>query len=162
MQEKGEMQKKKPFQIMMAALLLSCGCATPYQENGFLGGYKETRLKKNVYRISFKGNPFTDKSRASDFALLRCAEVTLERGFRFFAIAGSRSEGKKRYEFAGMELVSIDNPQSYYTILCFEDKPPDYLIWYEARYLARSLREKYGITERSKPQRNGEKNQLKD
>ncbi|MCP4666945.1 MAG: hypothetical protein GY849_11315 [Deltaproteobacteria bacterium] len=137
--------------LPIAIALFLCGCATPYQKKGFSGGYKETRLKKNVFRVSFKGNSFTDKRRASDFALLRCAELTLEKGFRFFAIAGSESEEKKRYTLAGMELMSIDNPRSFYTIHCFEDKPPDYLIWYEATYLARSLRDKYGIVERSKP-----------
>ena len=140
---------RRLFPIM--AVLFLWGCATPYQESGFSGGYKETRLKKNVFRVSFKGNSFTDKRRASDFALLRCAEVTLEKGFRFFVIAGSRSRPGDSYAFTGIELMSINNPRSFYTIYCFEDKPPDYFIWYEATYLARSLRDKYEIVERSKP-----------
>jgi hypothetical protein len=135
----------------MVAVLLLSGCATPYQERGYLGGYKETRLKQNVFRVSFKGNSFTDKRKASDFALLRCAEVTLEKGFRFFVISGSRAQHGESYGFGGMELLSINNPRSFYTIHCFKDKPPDYYLWYEATYLARSLRDKYGITERSKP-----------
>ena len=133
-----------------AILFLLAGCATPYQERGFSGGYKETKLKKNVFRVSFKGNSFTDKRKASDFALLRCAELTLEKGFRFFVIADSRLQPGDSYKFVGMELISIDNPRSFYTIQCFEDKPPDYFLWYEATYLARSLRAKYGIVERSK------------
>ena len=134
-----------------AFLFLLAGCATPYQERGFSGGYTERKVEKNIFRVSFKGNSFTNKERASDFALLRCAELTLEKGFRFFAIANLRSEELDRYEFVGMELMSINNPRSFYTIYCFKDKPPDYLIWYEATYLARSLRDKYGLVERSKP-----------
>ena len=134
----------------IVVVLFLWGCATPYQERGFSGGYKETKLKKNVFRVSFKGNSFTDIRKASDFALLRCAELTLEKGFRFFVIGGERSQSGV-YAFAGMELMSINNPRSFYTIYCFEDKPPDYHVWYEATYLARSLRDKYGIVERSKP-----------
>ena len=32
------------------------GCATAYQPEGLTGGFDETQLDRNVFRVSFKGN----------------------------------------------------------------------------------------------------------
>ncbi len=62
------------------------GCATSYQQKGFTGGYSETQLAPDVFRVNFQGNGYTSSERAQDFALLRAAELSLERGFRYFAL----------------------------------------------------------------------------
>ena len=58
------------------ALVLS-GCATAYQSNSLTGGYTDTQLAPDVFRVSFSGNAFTSNDRVQDFALLRAAELTL-------------------------------------------------------------------------------------
>jgi len=74
--------------IALAVILLA-GCATTYQPKSFTGGYSETQLGENVFQVSFRGNGYTSRERASDFNLLRSAELTLERGFRYFVIVDS-------------------------------------------------------------------------
>jgi hypothetical protein len=62
------------------------GCATSYKSNGFTGGYTNTQLTPDVFRVSFRGNAYTSPERAQDFALLRASELTLQHGFICFAI----------------------------------------------------------------------------
>jgi hypothetical protein len=62
------------------------GCATPYQQSGYRGGFTETRLAPDIFAISFAGNSFTSPERVSDFALLRAAELTLNNGYNRFTL----------------------------------------------------------------------------
>jgi hypothetical protein len=68
---------KPPFVAFLAFL---CSCATPYKSNGIAGGYSDTALAPDVYRISFQGNGYTSRDRAQDFAVLRAADLTLSHG----------------------------------------------------------------------------------
>ncbi len=79
--------------ISILALLLLPGCATPYQNigNSDAGGFYAERISDNRFSVSFKGNGFTDPRRASDFVLLRAAEVALEYQYTYFTIDGQRN-----------------------------------------------------------------------
>ena len=74
----------------LAIALLTSACATPYEQEGLLGGLNETQLGPNVWRISFQGNGFTTTQRAEDFVLLRGAELALKNGYSYFGLASSR------------------------------------------------------------------------
>lgn len=83
--------------ITIAMLATTLGaCATAYQQQGLTGGYSSTQLDSNVFQVSFKGNGSTDSDRASDFALLRSAEVALEHGFQYFVIIDSKHDTRTR------------------------------------------------------------------
>lgn len=90
--------------LILLAAALSAGCAipTPYQPDGFLGGFTETRLTSNTWRVNFQGNGFTKTEVVQDYALLRSAELTLQQGYRYFALADSRS----RMDSAAMMMPS--------------------------------------------------------
>src|SRR5204862_5042008 len=62
------------------------GCATPYQSGGFGGGFSDTQLALDIFRVNFRGNGYTSPERAQDFALLRASELALQHGFAHFAI----------------------------------------------------------------------------
>jgi len=79
------------FILSLMFLFFVCACATPYVKSSPVGGYEETRLGKNIFKVTFSGNGYTSVSRAKDFAILRCAEVALENGYNFFAITDSES-----------------------------------------------------------------------
>ena len=81
------------FAILSIILLLG-GCATAYQPQGMTGGFSETQLDTNVFTVTFKGNGFTDRDKANDFALLRSAELALEHGFKYFVIVGAQQYSK--------------------------------------------------------------------
>lgn len=75
--------------LLVIASLLMGGCATGYQPTSLSGGYSETQLSETAFQVSFSGNAYTPSERASDFALLRCADIALERGFPLFVLVDS-------------------------------------------------------------------------
>ncbi len=84
---------KHPLTLIVgcAFLFFVAGCATPYQPVGLGGGYSETQLAPDVFRVNVRGNGYTSNERAQDFALLRAAELTLQHGFKYFAIIDESS-----------------------------------------------------------------------
>lgn len=76
--------------VFTLALFLSA-CASPYKPEGFGGGYSDTQLDTNVFRVSFRGNGYTREDRAAELALLRGAEIALQHGFRYFAVVDSQN-----------------------------------------------------------------------
>jgi hypothetical protein len=71
---------------LLAACLALIGCQTPYQPMGETGGYEDLQLSANSYRITVKGNGFTDRERAVNIAMLRAAELAIGHGFARFQI----------------------------------------------------------------------------
>jgi hypothetical protein len=74
--------------VLGVALFLA-GCATPYKSNGLMGGFSERQLSSDTFVVSFQGNGFTQEERARDFLLLRCADLTLAHGAKFFRLSQS-------------------------------------------------------------------------
>jgi len=161
---------KNTTKVLMLFLILF-GCATPYQKVGLSGGYSDTRLQENVFTINFRGNGYTSRERSSDFALLRCAELTIKNGFKFFAVADSSQEqktmlyntgsssntygttniyGNTAYSnfqtyHSGSATIPIIKPRSSYTIYCFAEKPEESIMVFDAHYLSQSIRQKYNL-----------------
>jgi len=161
--------------ILLALTVLVAGCATPYQRAGLTGGFAETQLQENIFTVYFRGNGYTSRERCSDFALLRCAELTLDQGFEYFAVAdsvqdaktmlystggsshtygtvntfGNTSYGSFKTYHSGSTTIPISKPQSSYTIFCFNEKPEANVLVFDAAFLAKSLREKYGMVEQT-------------
>jgi hypothetical protein len=76
-----------------ALALLAVGCAgkpTPYQpissSSRVAGGYSETRLAADHFRVTFIGNSFTSRERVEASLLYRAAELTLAEGYDWFVI----------------------------------------------------------------------------
>jgi len=164
---------KKLIAITFAALILQ-GCATSYQKIGFLtgGGYSEIQLDENVFNVSFRGNGYTSRERVADFTLLRSAELTLEHGFQYFAIidansytsnstytmpttshttgiaygSGNYAYGSATTTTTGGQTYNISKPRSSNTIVCFKEKPKT-VFTYNANFIYKNIRQKYGITE---------------
>jgi len=67
------------------------GCATGYQRQGWTGGYSEMKVQDDIFKVGFRGNGYCGSGRAEDFALLRCAEVALENGYKYFIILDEKS-----------------------------------------------------------------------
>lgn len=86
-QAKGE---KMRAPILTALLVLGiAGCATPYKPNGLGGGYEDVQLAADTYRVSARGNGYTDPQRVHDIVLLRSSEIALSRGYQYFTIVQS-------------------------------------------------------------------------
>jgi hypothetical protein len=165
---------KKLIAVTFSALILQ-GCATSYQKTGFSGGYSETQLDENVFTVSFRGNGYTGRERVADFTLLRSAELTLEKGYQYFAIidensytsnstyttpttshttgsaygAGNYAYGSATTTTTGGQTYNISKPSSSNTIVCFKEKP-EAGFTYNANFIYKNIRQKYGITDAAK------------
>lgn len=82
---------RKFLWLFVMAILVS-GCATGYQAKGFGGGYTGMKIQDDIFKVSFRGNGYTDKERTADFALLRSAEITLENGYKYFVVLQSNTD----------------------------------------------------------------------
>ena len=153
--------------LLILAIVFIQGCATAYQKQGFSGGYTETQLDTNVFKVNFAGNGYTGRERASDFALLRCAELTLDNGYNYFATIDSNQSttnssyttptqtygtatayGNTAYGTSttyGGQTFHISKPSSSHTIVCFKEKPKGFS--YNAKFIKKSLKAKYGLVD---------------
>ena len=160
--------------IVLIMSILITGCATSYQSSGMTGGFSETQLDKNVFTVRFAGNGYTSKERATDFTLLRSAELSLKHGYSHFRIIqndsysklsahttprtyqtyGSiRSYGNTAYGSAtthayGGDTYIISRPNTSNTIVCFKKKPKGFS--YNATFIKTSLKAKYHLNKESK------------
>jgi len=160
----------RPAIFILVATL--AGCATSYQPEGFSGGFSETQLDKNVFRVSFKGNGYTHQDRAEEMTLLRSAEVTLNAGFTHFAIVDSQSRtayaafttpvqsnsygtatingntvnSNVRTTTSGGNTQIVGRPSTTNTIICFNGRPDNGVFVYDANFLYSSLSAKYKPT----------------
>ncbi len=75
---------KKYLFIVLLVGVWSCG--TPYQPYSIAGGFSETQLDENIFRVRFNGNGYTSGARSSDFCLMRSAELCKNNGFKYFVI----------------------------------------------------------------------------
>jgi hypothetical protein len=90
---------------LAAALILGAGLAacvgpTPYQPNvrggATSGGYSETRIEPNRWRVNFSGNSMTSRETVEGYLLFRAAELTLQNGDDWFAIVDRETDRKAR------------------------------------------------------------------
>jgi len=75
---------------LLTALLLA-GCATEYQAKGPDGGYADTRLGPALWRVDITANDYTRPDLVREFALLRSAELAVQHGYPYFAVADPES-----------------------------------------------------------------------
>jgi hypothetical protein len=74
------------------------GCATtptPYQPMGsgkVSGGYSDTQLAPDRYRVTFVGNDYTSRKTVDDYLLYRAAQLTAQNGYQSFKILTNVNE----------------------------------------------------------------------
>lgn len=110
----------KHIAIFFTVLLF--GCATTYQPNGLSGGFSETQLDTNVFVVSFKGNGYTDEEKASDFALLRSAEIAINNGFKYFTIVDSKNYSKESSYTTPIQSTTSVNSNTYGSAYVYGNK----------------------------------------
>jgi hypothetical protein len=155
---------------VMSTVLI--GCATGYTSSGFTGGYSDTQLAPDVFRVTFKGNGYTSAERVQDFALLRAADLALTNGYTHFGILGEASGASQgsfttpgqSYSTANVQVYgrsafvtgqttyipgqtfTFFKPHTGLMIKCFHGQPEGKDL-FDARFVRRSIRQKYKIKE---------------
>lgn len=163
--------KRGAMVLMLAGAVAGCANYTKYQPEGLTGGYTDTQLDRNIFRVTFKGNGFTSPERAQDLALLRSAEIALKNGFNYFTVIdensriatsvvttpihanttssatmiGSTMHGSSTTTITGGIPITSNKPRTTLTIVCFVERPKDGTLVYDARFLWDSLSKKYEV-----------------
>ena len=143
------------------AVAVLSACATPYQSDGYSGGFRETQLAPDVYRVSFNGKAYTSQERVQDFALLRAAELTLASGARYFVVLSEKDQSgvdthvtpgsvQTNY-YSGTTTYRSPQVTSYYKpgvgmMVHMLRVKPDGVMSFDAEFLVASVRKKYGIS----------------
>ncbi|GBD98829.1 hypothetical protein BMS3Abin07_00856 [bacterium BMS3Abin07] len=157
--------------ILLLPVLLLISCATPYQKTGFSGGYSDIKLQENIFKVDFRGNGYTRVERATDLCLLRCAEITLENGYKYFVIVGNQRDIENltfttltfystygtmhtyggttygsftSYPYGGFPIF-IRKPRVTFIIVTFEEKPENVPVVFNAETLRDAIKKKYQI-----------------
>jgi hypothetical protein len=86
--------------LILSAGLSACVSPTPYQplvRGGVSsGGYTETRIEPNRWRVTFAGNTMTKRETVEGYLLFRAAELTLQNGDDWFAMVDRQTDAKSR------------------------------------------------------------------
>ncbi len=71
---------------LVATAIAMAACATPYQRQGFRGGFSDYPMDADTYVVTFKGNGYTSRERVQMYLHYRCAELTLDTGHDSFIV----------------------------------------------------------------------------
>src|SRR5690348_864199 len=145
--------------ILFFAAFLLLGCAMVGQPPESVSGYSETRLGPDVFRIPIQAKDAdSSPEKAQDLALLRAADFALQHGYRFFAVIADQDSGADEAPSSDASLDYLSyvpdqasvRPKSETGLLIqgFPDKPAK-IFAFDADFLQRSVREKYGLPESS-------------
>lgn len=164
------MNKLMPVIVLLG--LIAAGCATGYHKVGFTGGYSETKLQDDIFKVGFKGNAKCSLERAEDFTLLRSAEIAIENGYKYFVIIDEKSgtqtgayttpatattsESLNMYGNTGSysSTTNVYGGQTYIfhkpsvrnTIKCFKEKPDNIpAVVYDAEQIIKNIKARYII-----------------
>lgn len=111
-----------------------CSCATPYRPAKSGKGYSDSQISTNEFEASFRGNGQTDLARATDFVLLRAAQVTLQHGFSHFSVMDVTNTSSARRYTVHQQFYSPVSPETGWPPLASGDPwayPPGYIVQYD-------------------------------
>ena len=77
--------------VLGAVAVALTACATPYVQQGLIGGFDAKDLGQDVYRVRFAGNSYTSRETVQTYWLYRSAELAVENGFTGFEILSDMS-----------------------------------------------------------------------
>lgn len=133
---------------MIVGLVFLLGCSTGYNKKGLKGGYSETQVDSNVYEVTFIGNGYTSMERASDFNLLRCAELTLGNGYNYFVVKNQGDRSNQTYmmnNYGGnTAMIHRINKPGFTRYIEMHNEKPDGMS-YNAVYVSKNIKDKYSI-----------------
>ena len=80
------------IKLLIFFTIFFTGCSTTYQSQGLSGGFTETALRSDFYKVTFAGNGFTSSDKTYDFAILRAAEIALKSNYSYMLITDSNNK----------------------------------------------------------------------
>jgi hypothetical protein len=96
-------------------------------------------MAPDTFRVVFAGNGYTPTQQAQDFAMLRAAELAIEKGFAYFVV-GSETTLSQAFTMD----YTVYKPESGIVVKFFKTKP-DVVLVYEAAVTQQSIKQQYNI-----------------
>lgn len=75
--------------LVVAAPLCLAACQTPYQPDLGYGGFSEQQIGSRTWEVRFRGNDTTTTSTVYNGLVLRCAQIAVAHGYRYFVLEGN-------------------------------------------------------------------------
>jgi hypothetical protein len=135
-------EKRMRTALLLCAALLMSACQTGYQPSGLGGGFSESRIDENTWRVSFRGNAFTSPDTVEKYVLYRCAEITVQNGYDWFLFV-DRGTDARYTPPSGSGVTAMPGYRKYRSsaeIRAFRgQKPADNLDAHDAREVMKFL-----------------------
>jgi hypothetical protein len=132
--------KKLLLLLAFSIIIQGCMASMPQPSRGPVsdkGQFSETQFDENIFKVSYKNNGQVPFEKAADLTLRRCAELTLEKGYKYFVIIDADSYAANSEMSADGQEYSAAEPSSTNIIVCFEENPN-----LDFSYNANSIRKK--------------------
>jgi len=152
--------KNLKFVTILALVFLHVSC-TSYRRDDYFNyhGFVDKRLGRDAFMITYNGRLFIDLEKAIDFCLLRCSEITLERGYKYFRVTKSengiyphliRADSHESITAIPVLIANtlISNAEEVVAeniIVCKKNLPPNSNEFHSAEKIRNSIRDKYGM-----------------
>jgi hypothetical protein len=154
--------------LILAAAMFLFGCAGPtsYKPKDWTGGYADFCINETTYRVNFDGNAYVTINTVKDYAILRCAELALEKGFPYFKLFDEKDFSVNLSQSTPGVILGTVNPNPPGTtamvttvgggqqsmvkpavsviMVCLKEKPDDDL-FYDAKLVQESIKKTYNI-----------------
>ena len=134
------------FVSIVCVIVFLSGCAAPY---GTIGGASETQLAPDSYRVSFSPTGYISWDLAYRSALLHCAELTIQSGYRYFGVVAIENYSSAN-SFA---LPGNGHDHGFYSASTAYNPPPSLSVsfWPQPALTIRMLRQPIpGVTHDAK------------
>jgi S1-C subfamily serine protease len=83
----GEQKKAEELTLfLLLCLLIICGCATPYEPEGLLGGYRDSSIGSDQFHITVQGNGYTNTGMVEQHFNRRAADIVKENGYSGYKV----------------------------------------------------------------------------
>ncbi len=83
----GERKKAEGLTLFLLLCLLTIyGCATPYEPEGFLGGYRDSSIGSDQFHITVQGNGYTNTGMVEQHFYRRAADIVKENGYSGYKV----------------------------------------------------------------------------
>jgi hypothetical protein len=124
---------------LVCAFAFLSGCSGQYHS---LGDFSETRIAPATYRVSFSPYGYLSWDPAFQAALVRCATLTIQSGYRYFGVLAIENYGSgNSSRLAGNSYAyGTANAPGFYNVNTVYNPPPSFSsIWPEPVLTIRML-----------------------
>ncbi|WP_182352151.1 hypothetical protein [Legionella sp. PC1000] len=97
---------------IISLIIMLFGCSTGYHPDGLTGGFSELQVANDTYVVKFQGNAYTNMDQAFKYALRRSAELTREKGYKYFKVISSSSNVNRSFYRTPVTANTTSNSRS--------------------------------------------------